>query len=67
VLDIAKPGDRILMTSYGSGAGSDSFSLVVTDKILERRNRAQRTEEYIKNKVNIDYGTYVKMRGKLKL
>jgi len=67
VLDIAKPGDRILMTSYGSGAGSDAFSFMVTDKIIERRDRAKTTEEYIKNKVNIDYGTYVKMRGKLKL
>lgn len=66
VLDIAKPGDRILMTSYGSGAGSDSFSFMVTDKILERRDRAPKTEHYIKNKQNIDYGTYVRFRGKLK-
>lgn len=67
VLDIAKPGDRILMTSYGSGAGSDSFSFVVTDKILERRDKAKKTEEYIKNKENIDYGVYVKLRRKLKI
>jgi len=67
VLDIAKPGDRILMTSYGSGAGSDSFSFVVKDKILERRDKARKTEEYIKNKENIDYGVYVKLRRKLKI
>ena len=66
VLDIAKPGDRILMTSYGSGAGADSFSWVVTDKILERQGKARKTEEYIKDKQNIDYGTYAKLRRKLK-
>lgn len=67
VLDIAKPGERILMTSYGSGAGSDSFSFLVTDRILERRDKAKKTQDYINTKQNIDYGTYVKIRGKLKL
>jgi len=67
VLDIAKPGDRILMTSYGSGAGSDSFSLVVTDKILERRDKAPKTEDFITIKENVDYGTYARLRRKLKL
>ena len=67
VLDAAKPGDRILLTSYGSGAGADSFSFVVTDNILERRGLAPRTEEYIQNKEHIDYGTYVRLRGKLKV
>lgn len=66
VLDIAKPGQRILMTSYGSGAGSDSFSWVVTDKILERRSKAPSVESYIARKRYVDYGTYVKLRGKLK-
>ncbi|RLI98296.1 MAG: hydroxymethylglutaryl-CoA synthase [Candidatus Aenigmatarchaeota archaeon] len=67
VLDIAKPGDRIIMTSYGSGAGSDSFVMTVTDKILERRDLAPKTDDYINRKENIDYGTYVKLRRKLKL
>jgi len=66
VLDISKPGDRILMSSYGSGAGSDSFIFTVTDKILERRDNAPKTEFYLNRKENIDYGTYVKLRRKLK-
>ena len=33
VLEISKPGDLLLMTSYGSGAGSDSFVFEVTKEI----------------------------------
>lgn len=65
VLDIAKPGERVLLTSFGSGAGADSFSLMVTDKILERRERAPKTEFYINRKKYVDYALYAKMRGKL--
>ncbi len=67
VLDVAQPGQRILLTSFGSGAGSDSFSLLVTDKILDVRDLALKTDFYINRKKYIDYGTYVKMRGKLKV
>lgn len=65
VLDIAEPGDRILMASFGSGAGSDTFDLEVTKSILERRDRAPKTQEYINRRTEIDYATYVRMRGKL--
>jgi hydroxymethylglutaryl-CoA synthase len=67
VLDKCEPGQRILMTSFGSGAGSDSFSFVVNDRILKMRDKAKKTEDYIKNKEYVDYGTYVKMRKKLKV
>jgi hydroxymethylglutaryl-CoA synthase len=66
ILDIAQPGDRILMVSYGSGAGSDSFDLVVTDHINDIRDLAPRTQDYITRRTQIDYATYVRYRGKLK-
>ena len=67
VLDVAKPGQKIFMVSYGSGAGSDAFSFTVTDKILKRRKLAPTTDYYIQKKQNIDYGMYVKLRGKIKM
>lgn len=67
VLDVASPGDRILMTSFGSGAGSDSFSMTVTDKIESVRDNAPSTEYYLNKKAYIDYGKYVKLRKKIKL
>lgn len=66
ILDIAKPGDRILMVSYGSGAGSDSFDILVTERINEVRHRAPSTWDYINRRTVIDYATYCRYRGKLK-
>ncbi len=65
-LDIAQPGDRILMISYGSGAGSDAFDLRVTERINEVRDRAPKTRDYIDRRTVIDYATYVRYRGLLK-
>jgi hydroxymethylglutaryl-CoA synthase len=65
VLDIAQPGDRILLASFGSGAGSDAFDLTVTDKITERQGKATKTQEYIARRTEIDYATYARMRGKI--
>jgi len=66
ILDIAEPGDRILMVSYGSGAGSDAFDLVVTEQINLVRDRAPRTRDYLARRTEIDYATYCRYRGKLK-
>jgi hydroxymethylglutaryl-CoA synthase len=65
VLDIAKPGDRILLTAFGSGAGSDSFSILVSDGIEDRRGRCPDIESYIQEKKYVDYGMLVKLRRKL--
>ncbi len=63
IFDIAQPGDRILAASFGSGAGSDTFSLVVTDAILSRRNKAPSTQKYIDRRTEIDYAMYARYRN----
>jgi len=66
ILDVAKPGDRILMVSYGSGAGSDAFDLLVTDRITSVSGLAPKTRDYIARRTEIDYATYCRFRDKLK-
>ncbi len=66
VLDIAKPGDRILITSFGSGAGSDSFSLTVEDAIEEKRSKGIPLKEFVEDKKYIGYAEYLKYRKKIK-
>lgn len=67
ILDEAKPGDRIFMVSFGSGAGSDAFSIRVTDRIVGAQDRAPKTQEYIARRKVIDYATYVRYRRKLQM
>lgn len=66
ILDIAEPGDRIMMVSYGSGAGSDAFDLLATERIRHRPKALLSTRDYIKRRTVIDYATYVRFRDKLK-
>ncbi len=63
-LDQARCGDRILVVSYGSGAGSDAFSFVVEDR-AEVPNRDPPVSLFISRKRYIDYATYIKHRGKI--
>ncbi len=60
VLDIADPGDRILMTSYGSGAGSESYIFTVTKEIENKRERSIPIKQQIESphKEYVDYNTY---------
>lgn len=64
VLDISEPGDKILMTAYGSGAGSDSYIFTVTDKIVEKRERTVPVQEQIESphREYVDYIFYRKMK-----
>ena len=66
-LDVAKAGDLILMTSYGSGAGSDSFVWRVTDRLEKAVDAAPKTREMLERNIRyVDYGTYAKFRGKIR-
>ena len=67
ILDIASAGDRIFMTSFGSGAGSDAFSLRVTDRLDKIRNGAPSVADLLSEKKYIDYATYAKHKGKIRL
>ena len=65
VLDVAEPGQRILVVSYGSGAGSDAFDLTVAERIREVQGVAPATRDYILRRKPIDYAEYVRYRRKL--
>jgi hydroxymethylglutaryl-CoA synthase len=66
VLDIAKPDERILIVSYGSGAGSDAYSLMTTKQILEKRKRQKLTVKHQAENPFLEYVDYTTYR-RLKL
>jgi len=65
VLDVAKPGETILLVSYGSGAGSDAFEIEVTKNITNKRSKIP-LRKAIEEKEYIDYAQYIVHRKKLK-
>ncbi|KPK63727.1 hypothetical protein AMJ83_05885 [candidate division WOR_3 bacterium SM23_42] len=65
-LDVAQPGNLVLLVSFGSGAGSDAFVFKVTEKINEVRDRAEKVKDLLENgRIYLDYGQYAKFRGKI--
>jgi hydroxymethylglutaryl-CoA synthase len=62
VLDIAKPNDRILLASYGSGAGSDAYSFITTSQLKDKKPRQQFTINYQTENDYIDYIDYATYR-----
>ena len=67
ILDVATAGDRIFMTSFGSGAGSDAFSLKVTDHLNDIKDGAPSVSDLLNEKKYIDYATYAKHKGKIRM
>ena len=66
VLDRARPGERILVVGYGSGAGSDAFDLEATEEIATfDRSFGAPVQEFLDRGEEISYATYAKFRGKI--
>ena len=66
-LDQASPSQRILLTSFGSGAGSDAFAFRVTDRIEELRDRAPKVESFLHATKYLNYAGYAKHQGKIRM
>lgn len=67
-LDIAKPGDRIFVASFGSGAGSDAFDIEVTDAIESvefQRVAAPSVRNLLENPIYMQYAQYARHKGKI--
>ena len=58
-LDAAKVGDKIMVISYGSGAGSDALSF----KVVSDRRPSIKVQAEIDRKEYIDYVKYLKIKG----
>ncbi|MEB3789476.1 MAG: hydroxymethylglutaryl-CoA synthase [Desulfurococcales archaeon] len=62
VLDRADPGDLILVAPFGSGAGSDTYILRVTEAVKEKKGLAPRFDDYLARRKTIDYALYTRYR-----
>ena len=65
VLDKAKPDERVVIVSYGSGAGSDAYSLLTTKHITAKRQRQKFTVQHQIDSEDVeyvDYNTYRRLK-----
>jgi len=68
ILDMAKPGDKILVASYGFGAGCDVMGITVDaniEQVRQRRKVWPNVITAIKDKLMVDYKTYAKLERKI--
>jgi hydroxymethylglutaryl-CoA synthase len=63
ILESASTGQRVLLCSYGPGAGADAAGFVVEQEMKPGAGIAY--EDYLARKEYIDYTTYVKLRRSL--
>ncbi|MEI8633241.1 hydroxymethylglutaryl-CoA synthase [Vibrio sp. PP-XX7] len=63
-LDKAQPGQRILMVSYGFGAGSDALAFTVTDEILSYRKSSSPVADLLARTKDVSYAEAAKYEFK---
>jgi hydroxymethylglutaryl-CoA synthase len=61
VLEVAKSKQKILFVSYGSGAGSDAFSLTTTTLLKKKQKLGKNLKSYLRQKKEIDYVEYLQL------
>ncbi|MBT4540164.1 hydroxymethylglutaryl-CoA synthase [Candidatus Woesearchaeota archaeon] len=61
VLENALPNQKILLTSYGSGSGSDCFVIETTNLITEKQKIGKNLLNYMQNKQYVNYNQYRQM------
>lgn len=64
VFDQAKPGETVLMVSYGFGSGADAIAFTITDQITEIRERSKSVSQILEDKTMVDYKTAMKSEYK---
>ena len=52
-----------MAVSYGSGAGSDAFSITVNDRLTDVQDSAPKVNDMIKDKSYVDYAMYAKYKA----
>jgi hydroxymethylglutaryl-CoA synthase len=66
ILDVLKPGEKVFMVSFGSGAGSDGFIFEATDEISKVQDLAPKTRDMLNGKkIYLEYGQYAAYRKKI--
>ncbi len=65
LLEEARPRSRVLLVTFGSGAGSDAFSIVVQDSAPELAKMGPRVADMMNSRVRVSYSEYSKFRGLL--
>ncbi|MEM1619675.1 MAG: hydroxymethylglutaryl-CoA synthase [Fervidicoccaceae archaeon] len=66
ILEIAEPGSRILLAPFGSGAGADAYSIVLTERARRAREAAPKVDDWLSKGVVVDYAVYARARGLLR-